>query len=606
MSKKRLSAAVVGLVFLLSFFASLYPIKVHASTESNGIIGSDTTWTKANSPYLLTGNVLIDEGVTLTIEAGNTVQLGNYYIMVNGTLNARGTMVDRIQFVGGSIAFTVQSGSWNETTGSGSIIENADLTTTSLSALSGPKISNCSILRISAGGSTLLINSKVTDSVSASDSSSILHNEINGGLNVNPLLNPPTVSYNTISGGLFVSGGSSTPEISHNDITGGASIGGPDLVFHNSISGGMHVSGALANVSFNAVEGGISCGADYSTFVNNTIKGAGIGFDITGSNGRTHISIINNTITAQTIGINIPEAFAYQILYGWAAIAYINGNIISGCSTAGIKVGEAGSQGGVAWEGNNVTITNNLLYANNYGIQTRGSGTIESNTIIDNTCGIDGYVTVSNNIIANNTIGINGGSDIKRNIVANNQVGISTSGRIENNTIINNALGIRMSDPRTLTFNNIYSNGLNLNYTSTSNLDAANNWWGTTNAQAINQSINDFKNDFNLGRVNFVPFLTASNPEATPESKPFTIPIPSPTQAPTQKPNQTPTSPNSPSPSAIQQQSESPTATPPTGESTPTSLLETYTRYVYGLIAVVIALIIVIIGLLVYFKKLRK
>ena len=50
---------------------------------------------------------------------------------------------------------------------------------------------------------------------------------------------------------------------------------------------------------------------------------------------------------------------------------------------------------------------------------------------------------------------------------------------------------------------------------TTNNIDATNNWWGTTDPQAINLSIRDYKYDFGLGTVSFVPFLTEPNPEAT-------------------------------------------------------------------------------------------
>ena len=59
---------------------------------------------------------------------------------------------------------------------------------------------------------------------------------------------------------------------------------------------------------------------------------------------------------------------------------------------------------------------------------------------------------------------------------------------------------------------------------------------GTKNAQTINHSIYDFKNDSNLGKVNFVPFLTDPNPQAIPNSNSPTStpsPIPSQTQNPT-------------------------------------------------------------------------
>lgn len=115
----------------------------------DGIIATNTTWTKTNSPYTLARNVLINHGVTLTIEAGATVNLNGYYIMVNGTLNARGNSADRINFVGGQITFTEYSTDWNESIGVGSIIENAILSSR-LEISSSLKIANNSIKGITA------------------------------------------------------------------------------------------------------------------------------------------------------------------------------------------------------------------------------------------------------------------------------------------------------------------------------------------------------------------------------------------------------------------------------------------------------------------------
>jgi len=68
--------------------------------EVNGIIKSDTIWTKLSSPYNLTGPVLVNSGVTLTIEPGVTVNFGTNYIQVNGTLNAQGTSTNNIYLNG--------------------------------------------------------------------------------------------------------------------------------------------------------------------------------------------------------------------------------------------------------------------------------------------------------------------------------------------------------------------------------------------------------------------------------------------------------------------------------------------------------------------------
>ena len=75
------------------------------------MISQDATWTLSGSPYVLTGNTLVNQGITLTIRPGVTVNLGDYYIMVNGTLSAGGSNGNLIQFVRGSMTFTSFSSS---------------------------------------------------------------------------------------------------------------------------------------------------------------------------------------------------------------------------------------------------------------------------------------------------------------------------------------------------------------------------------------------------------------------------------------------------------------------------------------------------------------
>ncbi len=99
-------------------------------TAVGSIINEDTTWTSANSPYSLTGNLRINAGVTLTIEAGVQVIFNGYYMQVDGTLTARGSSADDITFTGGQIMFRQTSNGWNESTGKGCIIENCVLNRT--------------------------------------------------------------------------------------------------------------------------------------------------------------------------------------------------------------------------------------------------------------------------------------------------------------------------------------------------------------------------------------------------------------------------------------------------------------------------------------------
>ena len=76
-----------GLISLLSLFTP----QVHA-LDVSGPINTDTTWTLANSPYIMKDNVGIETGVTLTIEAGVEVIAENDAFMgVSGHLNVMGT-----------------------------------------------------------------------------------------------------------------------------------------------------------------------------------------------------------------------------------------------------------------------------------------------------------------------------------------------------------------------------------------------------------------------------------------------------------------------------------------------------------------------------------
>jgi len=70
-----------------------------AETPVAGTIGSDTTWSAGNSPYHVTGNILVSSGVTLTIQTGVTVRVDpGYSLRIDGTLVARGTSAAPILF----------------------------------------------------------------------------------------------------------------------------------------------------------------------------------------------------------------------------------------------------------------------------------------------------------------------------------------------------------------------------------------------------------------------------------------------------------------------------------------------------------------------------
>jgi hypothetical protein len=293
---------------------------VYASTDVVGIISSDTAWTQAGSPYNLTGNVLVDSDVTLTIEAGVTVNTGDYYlrvdgtliiqqgvtlnlekmlydgvIQVNGVLTARGTSTNPIHVNGvgyaqalgappeySPIVFSGSSVAWNEQAGSGCIIENTVFSQSEVTISGSPKITNC----------TFIDNSE---------------------LNLDK--GSPTITNNEIHCIVSVTGGS--PIISHNNLeNGGIGFTGGDFVsiFANVFSGGTEMARSRTCIWIG--------GRDFDEHVlieRNSITHTYYGiyiFDTNiGGTIRTSLTIQNNSITNNYCGIHIKDPCFPTIYY---------------------------------------------------------------------------------------------------------------------------------------------------------------------------------------------------------------------------------------------------------------------------------------------------
>ena len=89
MGKRVISIGIVGLLVIggfLGLFIATDQVIAAGPTYVSGSITSDTTWYLMNTPYIVTGDVIVDNGTTLTIEADVTVKFdGLYSLIVNGT-----------------------------------------------------------------------------------------------------------------------------------------------------------------------------------------------------------------------------------------------------------------------------------------------------------------------------------------------------------------------------------------------------------------------------------------------------------------------------------------------------------------------------------------
>ncbi|UCE73665.1 MAG: Ig-like domain-containing protein [Methanomassiliicoccales archaeon] len=92
------------LVFLLIFGGFIHMMfflneDTSGTNVAGGHISTDTTWTEANSPYIINGDIVVDFGTILTIESGVVVRFsGAYYLYIEGTLRAFGATANHITF----------------------------------------------------------------------------------------------------------------------------------------------------------------------------------------------------------------------------------------------------------------------------------------------------------------------------------------------------------------------------------------------------------------------------------------------------------------------------------------------------------------------------
>jgi parallel beta-helix repeat protein len=250
-----------------------------------------------------------------------------------------------------------------------------------------------------------------------------------------------------------------------------------------------------------------------------------------GSYSNTPLVTINNCSLEGNAAINVWGSTTISNSYITGAVLLRGASVISGSTFLnGIDIagGSSGtsSKGTYAVSGSNITNQEGRNVMNVGNSETEVLGAITANVIwggsVAGICQADGFSSMS--------------ATIERNLIINNQIGIlmrhNDDSTIQYNTIANNKVGI--SNPnslQTITGNNIQDNSQYNMQSGQTMATAKNNWWGTTDQQAINQTIYDSNDDFELGTINFVPFLTSPNPQAP--SLNMSIPTSNPSSYPT-------------------------------------------------------------------------
>ncbi len=352
--------------------------RAQTSTQVGGSIDSDTTWTKASSPYILTGPVSVNGGTVLTIEGGTTVNLNGNTLTVEGTLSAKGTEVDKIIFNGG-----------DQTTG------------------------------VTVTGASIISNSLFNGKITAGGTSTIANNAINGRIEL--INGSVTISNNTIYG---IPPEGATNLV--NDLIHGYQA--PGNVVTAEVNTGILLKNevAEAQITNNTIS---SCAAGIKVYSpgNITIQGNSIKENIV--NGIEIFSAANLRIQNNIFSHNVGDAIIDQ---GDKASLIIQGNAFV-YEPADMRQGIYNSIFGISLHGNkNPYISDNLVQGCIFGIGN-GAGTIERNLFTQNNDPVDLQYQVpsivQNNSIINNSRGISDPSSAST-IIYNNIVNSSETGSI--------------------------------------------------------------------------------------------------------------------------------------------------------------------------------
>lgn len=372
------------------------PTPTRTPNYVGGTISAPTTWTLANSPYVVNNDVTVNNSVILTIQPGVVVKFqSGKRITVNGTLAASGTVSNTIVFTsdkddayggdtnGDGTATRPAAGNW------GSISLNASASASTLAntliryAITGVQITGSSPTLSNA---TVMFSSGAGISVSGAGApiiqNSVLRENLGAGINLSG-------SSPQIQGNTFVSNGDAAITMDGNSLPDNSN----NQAYYNKYNG-IKASGTVGtrgtwHKDLPYILGGVSVstGVVLTIEPGTIVKFTGDGLTVNGgliANGATSNRTVFTSIHDDSVGgdTNNNGSQTWPAPGDWSLIQFG----ASSLSSSSLTYADI-TYGGVKVTGSAPTIANDLIaYANGYGLQvvSLGTPTIQNNIIRDN------------------------------------------------------------------------------------------------------------------------------------------------------------------------------------------------------------------------------
>ena len=294
--RKAFSGMMVLALFLIGVLILAFTIlyvkadspyfNVTYSQEVGGHISEDTTWTLEGGPYIVVEDVVVDSGVTLTVEPGVVVKFtSGTNLIIGGALVAEGNTTHPITFTSGST--TPAPGDWRS-------IKFRDSSDDDLCKISYGVIEY---------GTTAVFIESSAASVLFCD---ISNNAENG---ISDLEGSPTISGCSVSNnqrGILIGGAHASATVIDNNIVSNALDG----ILLKGARGWSRPKNISENtILFNGRDG-ITCDVSHNVFILGNIISNNTGCGI--SSNRLDMHIRNNVIKGNDHGIYVEDRHGAQ------------------------------------------------------------------------------------------------------------------------------------------------------------------------------------------------------------------------------------------------------------------------------------------------------